>query len=272
MIPKIAHFYWGNETLSFLRYMTVWSFIKFNPDWEVRFYYPKNRTTGQTWPTHEHKYQVSGEDFLPALQQLPVYWREVDFSTLLMNDKISEVHRSDFLRWHILSTEGGLWSDMDILYFKGINIDLQFDTYLCINPQYGHSIGFILSSPGNGVFHCIKQEALHGFNPDNYQSMGSIILNRLYPVSASFGGIYNLPMDIVYAYNALMIPKIFAEDPEAPLKFTDRSIGLHWYAGHQMAGKYINLVNINNFNNFNNVLGQALRMATGGSYGDVVAR
>ena len=270
MIPKIAHFYWGNKTLPFLRYLTIWSFCKHNPDWEVRFYYPKKRTSGQSWPTHEHKYQVSGIDSLPLLQRLPVKQIEIDFSTLLMNDDMSEVHKSDFLRWHILSTEGGLWSDMDILYFKGINLNLNFDTYFCINPQYGHSIGLLLSSPGSGVFHFIKQEALAHFNPNNYQSMGSIILNRLYPIG-THGNFYNIPMDIIYAYNALTIPEIFAEDPGKQLLFTDRSIGLHWYAGHQLAGKYINLINVNNFNSFNSVLGQALRMATGGNYGNVIA-
>jgi len=206
---------------------------------------------------------------MPYLERLPIKRIEIDFASLITHDDMSEVHKSDFLRWHILSTEGGLWSDMDILYFRGINLDLSYDTYFCSNREYGHSVGFLLSSPGNGSLHCIKQEALAHFDPRNYQSMGSIILNRLYPVGVH-GDFYNLSMDTIYAYNALMISEIFAEDP-GPLKFTDKSIGLHWYAGHQLAGKYINLITINNFNNFNNVLGQALKMATGGKHGDVIA-
>ena len=37
-----------------------------------------------------------------------------------LSNEISEVKKSDFLRWHILSTEEGLWSDMDILYLKSM--------------------------------------------------------------------------------------------------------------------------------------------------------
>ena len=40
MIPKIAHFYWGNEILPFLRYITIYSFSILNPDWEIKLYLP----------------------------------------------------------------------------------------------------------------------------------------------------------------------------------------------------------------------------------------
>lgn len=274
MIPKIVHFYWGSEILPFLRLLTIWSFIKFNPDWEVRFYYPKKRTTIMSWPTHEHKYAVSGQDYMETVTQfLPkvhpnVKIIELDFSLLMEYDEVSEVHRSDFLRWHILSTEGGLWSDMDIIYFRNIDIDLHNHTCFCVNNEYGHSVGFLLSAPKNKIFRRIKQKALAGYNPDNYQSMGSVVLNKLYPagIRADF---YNLPMDIVYAYNAHLIPEIFTEGPRGALRFTRRSVGLHWYAGHWLAGKYINLITKDNVNNFNNVLGSALRMAIGENYGDV---
>ncbi len=277
MVPKIAHFYWGGETLPFLRYLTIWSFLKFNPDWEVRFYYPKKRTIGLSWPTHEHKYQVSGTDYTQILRQyVPAVYHhvkiiEIDFSSLGFNDAAAEVHKSDFLRWHILSTEGGLWSDMDILYFKEMSLDLNHKAYLCTNREYGQSIGFLLSSPGNEVFHRIKCEALKTFNPKSYQSMGSFVLNRLNPELQHLD-YKNIPMDIVYAYDALHIPEIFKENDRIALRFTERSIGLHWYAGHQLAGKYINLVNFGNFYSFKSVLAEAIRMSMEVYHGDVIAR
>ena len=59
-IPKKAHFYWGGERLSFLRWMTLKSFRIFNPDWEIILHRP-------TIPFHLHKTWTSpqqGEAFI----------------------------------------------------------------------------------------------------------------------------------------------------------------------------------------------------------------
>ena len=46
---------------------------------------------------------------------------QVDFQIYNFNNDMPEVHKSDFLRLELLSTIGGLWSDMDIIYFKPMN-------------------------------------------------------------------------------------------------------------------------------------------------------
>ena len=60
-IPKLAHFYWGNDTLSFLRYLSIYTFSKFNPDWRIQFYYPAQKYHGaRTWGTPEHTGRFHG--------------------------------------------------------------------------------------------------------------------------------------------------------------------------------------------------------------------
>ncbi len=259
MIPKIAHFYWGEVSLPFLRYLSIFSFHKQNPDWKINLYYPKIRHSNKTWPTHEQKYETNGPDYYPLLSKLPINQIEFDFKTAGIKDEISEVHKSDFLRWLLLGTDGGLWSDLDIIYFKPLNLGLSFNTYLCINQEYGNSIGFLLSCPDNKVFCYIYNKAKDTFSPDKYQSIGAPLLNRELEVIKTLDPqLQNIPMDIVYAYNALIIPEIFREPVSHPVKFTERSIGLHWYAGHQLAGEYINKITEKNYKTFNNILCNAI--------------
>ena len=41
-IPKRIFFYWGGSDMSWMRYMTLYSFRKMNPDWEVILYVSDN--------------------------------------------------------------------------------------------------------------------------------------------------------------------------------------------------------------------------------------
>ena len=162
-IPKIAHFYWGNPTLPYLRYLTIYSFYKFNPDWEIRFYYPKYPYTINTWKSKEQRYKFIGKDYYAELRKLPIKIIEFDMKNIGISNDISEVFKSDYLRWFLLATVGGLWSDMDIIYFKPMNTLInnkeekkEIDTLISICKEgyrnkfkYHHSIGFMLASADN---------------------------------------------------------------------------------------------------------------------------
>jgi hypothetical protein len=156
---------------------------------------------------------------------------------------------------------------MDIIYFKPITFALTSDTYLCTNHHYGHSIGFLLSCPGNQVFQYLYQKAKLIFNKTNYQSIGANLLNKENAIMENIDPDYiNIPMDFVYPYDAVHIPEIFTERSYQfyPEKFTENTIGLHWYAGHQMAGEIINLINAQTYKNFNIVLSKAIGLAMEG--------
>jgi len=248
-IPKILHVYFGGDKISYLRYMTVKTFLNLNRDWQIRFYYPRFPQKEKSWVSFEQKYEYTGEDWFDKLVALPIKVVPFDFSLIGVDNSLSEVYKSDFLRWYLLSTVGGLWSDMDILYFKPMDFlpfntpeNAHIDTGVCI-CRYGHSIGFMLASRDNLYYRYIWKRTKQAWNSTNYQSIGSILSNHLFPTVSSIQRILpqlnavNIPMDVVYAYDAARIHDIYKTEDLS--RFTNGSIGLHWYAGHPLAGQYL---------------------------------
>ena len=254
-IPKILHVYYGGGSLSYLRYLTVKTFNKFNPEWIIKVHAPKFPHVLKSWSSFEQKYQINiKKDYFSDLKDIPntkiIYW---DFNKLGLSNDMSEVHKSDFLRWFLLGKEGGLWSDMDIIYFKGVD-KLEFNSPLNTNLDtcvsiysYGHSIGFMLSAPQNHYYLTLWKKARKCFDSNNYQSIGSILCNKYFPTIDSIknqlprNNPINIPMSTVYPYNAGQIKEIFSMGDLG--KYTKDSIGLHWYAGHPLAGEYLNKYN-----------------------------
>lgn len=266
-IPKIAHFYWGEEKLPYLRYLTVESFINNNPDWEIRFYVPKFKQTIKSWNTHEHKYNISkARDYYNDLKRLPIKIIETDFRDYELDNNLSEVHKSDYLRWYLLSVVGGVWADMDIIFIKSMNyINLnrtsnkEINTLICYHAPWKHSIGFLLSSANNSYYKEIWEKAKRvKYDSTNYQTVGSLLLNSIMQSSEkienNFSDIIldNIPMETVYAYNSFMIKSIYNSQDLS--YFKPHTIGLHWYAGHPNAEYYINNITENNYKKIENVL------------------
>jgi predicted SAM-dependent methyltransferase len=262
-IPQIVHFYWGNDFFSYLRYLSLESFIRFNPEWKVALYVPKQRSRAASWVTNEHKIPVKGENYFDAIKKLPVEIIEIDFFKFGFKEDIPEVHKSDFLRWFLLGSIGGMWNDSDILYFRPID-DLYFniseynnlDTVVCfLESIKKHSIGFLMSSPNNPYFSFINKQVLKQYNPKDYQTLGASFLNEQFPSIESIRKrfptltVLNLPMDIVYSYGIERMPLIYESNPNSKeLEFlTDKSIGLHWYAGYPEAQKFENEFTPNTF-------------------------
>ena len=274
-IPKVLHVYFGGEKLSYARYMTIESFRKMNPDWEIKFYYPKFPHIHKSWNSFEQKYEVDAHDYFPVLlrgNKRNVSYIALDFEELGVPNNISEVYKSDYLRWYLLSTEGGLWSDMDIVYFKSMNSlsfntpeNAHLDTGVCI-CEYGHSIGFMLASNNNLYYKYLWDRAKYVWNDTNYQCIGSMLSGRFFPTMEAIQktlptiNAINIPMDAVYAYDALHIPHIYKDGDMS--RFTNDSIGLHWYAGHNFAGDFLKVTN-GGFNNPKTcVLGKVLAAVT----------
>ena len=268
-IPKIAYFYWGAERLPWLRYLTIYSFVKMNPDWEVILYYPKNNTKINTWISTEHCYKIDCHDYFDELKKLPILIMPFDGSSIGILNELPEVFKSDFLRWHLLSKKGGVWLDMDILFNKSMNyINLNIknkkdiDTIVSISgsitPVSFHSIGFMASGGINEYYRYVISKAICSkIDFTNYQSMGIVLLNEEFPTIESIQNkfpnlnVANIAFDTVYAYYAMKyIPDIFT--PNVPNRLQNHSIGIHWYAGHPKAGEFLNQITPDNYHKFSN--------------------
>tara|TARA_R110000751_G_scaffold126785_1_gene228787 strand:+ start:13241 stop:14092 length:852 start_codon:yes stop_codon:yes gene_type:complete len=168
------------DRLCYLQYLTIVSFHRNNPEFEINIHYPCKKSEHITWDTEEQRGRsLDFIDYLDNLKALPyVKWHEVDMTKIcnFLDNDSSEVFKSDFLRIYILHKEGGVWSDIDILYNNSIsNLMLQLNgnssALLCCD--YDYYIGFIASTPESKTFEMLLDNAEENFNPSEYQSMGS---------------------------------------------------------------------------------------------------
>ena len=250
-IPRILHTYWGYNKLSYLRFLTLASFRRHNPDWQIILYRPLMPQQDIQWTTGEQKYDDNYRDYISEVSSLGVSMEYVDFDSINFTNSASDVHKSDYLRWKLLHEVGGLWADMDILFTRSID-DIYFNkpefantnAVYCISG-YGHSIGFLLGGIGNDYFKTIHGVSQKEYTKENYQCIGSTLCNKTFPTPASTckGNIvpHNMSMDVVYPYDANHVKELFTSD--IPGKITERTIGIHWYGGSNIAGIYLNTTN-----------------------------
>lgn len=254
-IPKIAHFYWGkNAAMSFIQYLTIKTFKTHNPDWEVRLSIPKFPSlTTATWTSGEQQGVNLEFDFFYKVEKIVDTINKIDFDVLGFSNNVSEIHKSDFIRLHLLATEGGLWSDMDIFYLepmaslklpKNINLGVVYQDH---NSIIYHLIGFMLASKSNEYYKHLLDNSLMYYKQDEYQSIGANLINNLLPTIKSIEknfpnlNVCNLNMEIVYTYNHFNLDNLITEN-EMNL-ITNNTIGIHWFNGNPKVKNYIETIN-----------------------------
>ncbi len=265
-IPKILHLYWGNDKISFLRYLTAVSFIKVNPDWTVKVHSSESPCINKTWSTFEHKSFVQPElDFIDKLNDLDIETIKHNFEEYGFRNNVSEVHKADFLRWHLLGSEGGFWSDFDILYINPMdnlcinkkeneNVDIGICTY----QRNLTAIGFLCGCEDCLFWKHIKILALSRYNPAGYQSIGSQLLNDEFDIAPRIKERFSdsIPIQIhrksVYHLDYNRVADFYNSNVDV---FSDKEIiGLHWYAGNEMSQKFENVLNPDNYKTFDNTI------------------
>lgn len=272
-IPQVAHFYWGNDTLSFLRYMTIYSFRILNPDWKIKLHYPRIKYCGgKTWPSEVCYCNFIGENYLDYLLNMDIEKNEVDFHELGFGYDIPENFKCDFLKWRTLSTEGGLFSDIDIIYFKPMKSlyfndesNQNIDTMVCINEENDppfNSVGFLMSCPNNDYYRFLHEKSYSYLNIAEYQSVGPELPNTYFRSTQSIRNLfahlnlYNIKMELVYPLRDTHLASIYQNNDLSGIK--DFTIGLHWYAGHPNSAGWENTVTVNNFRTYDNVLSKLI--------------
>ncbi|BCS83202.1 putative glycosyltransferase [Cotonvirus japonicus] len=251
-IPKIFNCYWDKTPLSYMAYLAVLSFIYYNPSWSVHVYIPSKKYDVITWVTTEQKTKYIGRDYWDDLIKLPnVKIITMDFKNIGFDNDISEVIKSDYIRWYILSTVGGIWSDMDILYINSLdntifNDEKDFDTMIFdINEteQY-YPIGFFMASPNNLFFKKLLNLAKTYYDPTKYQSIGATMIKKIWPKNSNiikdFPNLKLLIEDkyIYLPYEWTELDKLF--DYECTENLRKKTIGIHWFNGSESAKNYQN--------------------------------
>lgn len=262
MIPKKIGFYWSKNKLSFLRYLTLYSFRKYNPDWAVTLYLDKAEPKKSEWLTPEQQdlTQYKGADYLEKVKDLVTVeeWE----SPIAMNP----AHACDYCQWETLATRGGFFADMDILFLKSLN---NFYEELCGNESlvckvgYNLAIGFLGSSKGSDLYTTVYDEAKNFlFPPIGYQMMGTDLLKYIWQNSprittktrrgfekeeigllefylTKFVGVSEINKLYFYPWEWSQMNLVFEESLSRLPAIT---LGLHWYGGTSVAQKYNNLI------------------------------
>lgn len=265
MVPKVVSFFWGSSRLSWLRYMTLYSFRKYNPDWEMRLYTSDlDARVDKTWDS-EHKqdfFIYNGKDYIDKVSELDINIIPWNVSVCLTPSQ-----RSNFFKWSLLSDIGGVYSDMDIIFIRSIDglydkfVKMNGDVALTHNGSY-FSIGFMISSPNNVVFKEIYKNTVKEFNPKQYQGAGVIPIYKRWKnyqqMIKEFPDkvFYNIPWQKFYIFSFEERDEIFRQDHFKSLQLN--SLGLHWFAGDKCAQDYNNWVTRLNYKLINNTVSSAL--------------
>ena len=272
-IPQHIHFYWGGKKLSYLRYLSIQTFQRLNPNWKISLHVPQVLSQAQpAWDTMQQKNSCIGQDYLDQLTDVDVVVH--DFANYGFDNQAHEVHKSDFLRWRLLATEGGVWSDIDILYCRpmsdlrdNLELNADIDTVLCpLKPPYKHTVGFLMSSVDNKFCEWMHNTSRDCYDPNVYQCMGSDILNENFPTLNSFQQQFDhkfmfLDKNSVYAVTSKEIHKFYQPvDADTKKKIAKSSvIGFHWFAGHPASQQFENVFDKSNTHRFDNLLTHALK-------------
>ena len=269
-IPKIAHFYWGGGPLSYLRFLSIQSFAKQNPDWQIKFHQPVTDSQAPAAWANNIK-----QDFRDQITTLDVAVVEHDFDHYGFDNQAHEVHKSDFLRWRLLATEGGLWSDIDIFYVKPMECleentshHAGVDVALCpLKPPHKHTVGFMLASKHNDFYKHMSEVALKNYNKDVYQCMGSDLLNGRFENFEVFGQQFPanqfvfLNKKSVYIITSKTIDQFYQPIGTATIKKFNSTqvIGYHWFGGHPQSQQFENNLQPETLTDYTHFLAQTIR-------------
>jgi len=249
IVPKRAMFFWGNDKMSWLRYMSLWSFCKYNPTWKVQLYRIKQERFEKYWAdiNQQDFFRYDGADYSDRLQdisQLEVL--DWESPAIACQKRMGPSHLSNVFKWQQMAEEGGVYLDLDILSIKPIEdwyTLVNHSSSLCHNAKgRAFSIGLLGSCGGSQFYADVLTSSLEGFDPAVYQSAGVESIYRL------FGGnrrdvqwadlvarypdelFVNFAMQYVYPWNCSNIREYTSRvNTVVPAK----TFGLHWYAGSE---------------------------------------
>jgi hypothetical protein len=242
--PKLLHLYWDGSPLSFLNYLTVISFNRYHPHWNIIVYSPDVPTTALTWASHEQKKRYTGPCYLEKLKGIPnVTLQQVCLDALGFDSEASEVIKSDYFRYHVLHKHGGVWSDFDIVYTASIEDKMSFAedavVFRCKSTSYYYPIGFFIAMPNAPLFRYLMQQSTTHYDKHEYQSIGAQMWSTLFPTPDDLRAVQPSLKICDHTY---YLPWAWNELPEFLQKTTNTlppsNIGLHWFNGATASKQY----------------------------------
>jgi len=286
-IPKKIHFYWDGSKGCYLTNLALKSFIINNPDWEINLWMPNIPFKGEiTWESQEfippHNVSYDDIDYLnyEHLKSNGVNVRHIDYFNLSLSQNINEILKSDIFRWKILSTEGGVWADLDIMFIDKME-KIDFDNHSCFfhnidfvvsqyqktiedvaEPINFYYIGLLMSSENNSFYKIMYEESLKNINSSKYQNVGGDLMKSYFGLynniqkKIGHANYANLNSSSIYKYWWGDLKNMFINNSQQNIhdySFANNNVvGYHWFRGVQLSKIYCFFLNYKNkIQNFN---------------------
>ena len=265
MINKKAFFFWEGEVMSWLRYMTLYSFVKYHPDWECELYLSnKPAKFAKSWNTLEVQddHDKLKTNYIDDVKYLDIEIKEYDFK-----EPIHPVKKSDIFQWDILSKNSGVYFDMDIVFIK--NIDPLWETFKDCDSAIsyfnykGHtyfSIGMVASNGNNYLFESLYKKSISLMDDSfGYQGCGKVTVESLIAQLAQEGSKRSNPFAMLeecYDQNIFNLDNViypFQWDEDAARFYDVHSdidqghFGIHWFGGRPVSQVFNEMLNEDNF-------------------------
>lgn len=274
---KDIYFYWGNETLSYMRYMTLYSFCKFNPNWKVHLIKNTNISKRVLSGTMEKqdKTEYNGPDYSNLLNQLDIDIIIFENNMIDLPENVvsnmSDVHIKDILNWKILSSKGGMVCDMDVLFispipdnlFEGVDVGL-----ICFddNPKKDYiPVSIMYGDIPNRFYIDTYNNALKSYVPSIYECLGTNCIKEknIEEIKNNYNelSVKKLPDYLIFPFIAY--PWHIGVEMQYYSDAIDRmhkdSIGIHWYGGALHSQIFNNRINHDSVYTLNNTITITIR-------------
>ena len=259
--------------MSWLRYMTLYSFRKLNPDWEMELHLSNIDKRSKYWRGNVDQdfHSYTGKNWLPEVEKLGITLKECP----VFVEGAGPSHNSNHFKWNELATNGGIYSDMDVLFIKPIDaLYEQIKNYrygLCLDEKGNYLIGFMFSkkaswlTANNRFFRHAFNASKRSFDRKAYMSAGNgAIMLALREAGASHihhvpkykEGLLYMNLQNVYPFRWNQKHDFFHS---CHTELPEETIGIHWYAGQPVAQKFNNDINPDTLDNYNNTMAYWLK-------------
>ncbi len=243
MIPKLAFTFWEGEQFTYLHYLTVVTFKKFNPDIEFIIYISdmeKNELI--KWSSGEHNliytntYNINNLSNIDGVRVEKINVnKELNYTGIL-----SPVWKSDIIRILKLYEHGGIYIDFDTLFVSKVpdyifssDFEMAFNTYYNVINN-----AFIVSKKNSYICKIILDKIIYKLhnNLDNgYLQFGATLITPLIKNTDLEKHIYYIPNEETCPYLCDQMGLLFFSNNDLT---TPKTFCIHWYNGSNESRKY----------------------------------
>ena len=241
-VNKLAFSFWSGIEFSYNNYLSLESFLFYNPSYKFILYTDNKFNSIQDyicWDTKEHSGNINISNYYNLIYKLIDKYNFEIKTVENLDIELNNVSKCDYYRLLYLQKHGGLWTDLDIIYIKSIDelIDYENGKLNLIRYPYDDltiTTGLIYTQANNKHINNILK-LININNVSGYQYMGPDIFNNYYNNLKDKNDISFLNSYSIYPFEWYDIKELYT-DINLEMDF----IGIHWYNGSIYTKKYLN--------------------------------